>query len=73
MTAKSPESSSRKSGQTLPPEEYAAKRRYFASNAIRGYPFVHPPARVAREPPIAGLGLLRAGHGFAGGEDSHAA
>ncbi len=35
--------------QTLPPEEYAAKRRYFAANAIGGYPFVGTPDRVAEE------------------------
>jgi alkanesulfonate monooxygenase SsuD/methylene tetrahydromethanopterin reductase-like flavin-dependent oxidoreductase (luciferase family) len=35
--------------QTIPPEEYAAKRRYFASNAIGGYPFVGTPDRVAEE------------------------
>jgi dimethylsulfone monooxygenase len=32
---------------TVPPEEYAAKRRYFAANAIGGYPFVGTPDRVA--------------------------
>jgi FMNH2-dependent dimethyl sulfone monooxygenase len=35
--------------QTLPAEEYAAKRRYFAGNAIGGYPFVGTPDRVAEE------------------------
>jgi FMNH2-dependent dimethyl sulfone monooxygenase len=35
--------------QTIPPEEYAAKRRYFAANAIGGYPFVGTPDRVAQE------------------------
>ena len=35
--------------QTLPAEEYAAKRRYFAANAIGGYPFVGTPDRVAEE------------------------
>jgi len=35
--------------QTIPPEEYAAKRRYFASNAIGGYPFVGTPDHVAQE------------------------
>ena len=33
--------------QTIPPEEYAAKRRYFAANAIGGFPFVGTPDRVA--------------------------
>ncbi len=40
--------------QTIPPEEYAAKRRYFASHAIGGYPFVGTPDRVADE--LAGIG-----------------
>lgn len=35
--------------QTLPPEEYLAKRSYFASHAIGGYPFVGTPDRVAEE------------------------
>jgi alkanesulfonate monooxygenase SsuD/methylene tetrahydromethanopterin reductase-like flavin-dependent oxidoreductase (luciferase family) len=35
--------------QTIPPEEYYAKRRYFASNAIGGYPFVGTPDKVADE------------------------
>ena len=35
--------------QTIPPEEYAVKRRYFASHAIGGYPFVGTPDRVADE------------------------
>ncbi len=35
--------------QTLSPEEYAAKRSYFASHAIGGYPFVGSPDRVAEE------------------------
>jgi FMNH2-dependent dimethyl sulfone monooxygenase len=35
--------------QTIPAEEYAAKRRYFAANAIGGYPFVGTPDRVAGE------------------------
>ncbi len=35
--------------QTIPPEEYDAKRRYFASNAVGGYPFVGTPDRVAEE------------------------
>jgi alkanesulfonate monooxygenase SsuD/methylene tetrahydromethanopterin reductase-like flavin-dependent oxidoreductase (luciferase family) len=35
--------------QTIPPAEYDAKRRYFASNAVGGYPFVGTPDRVAQE------------------------
>lgn len=35
--------------QTIPPEEYEAKRRYFAANAIGGYPFVGTPDKVAEE------------------------
>jgi FMNH2-dependent dimethyl sulfone monooxygenase len=35
--------------QTIPPEEYYAKRRYFASNAVGGYPFVGTPEKVAEE------------------------
>ena len=35
--------------QTIPPDEYAAKRRYFASLAIGGYPFVGTPDHVAEE------------------------
>jgi dimethylsulfone monooxygenase len=35
--------------QTIPPEEYAKKRQYFASHAIGGYPFVGTPDRVADE------------------------
>jgi FMNH2-dependent dimethyl sulfone monooxygenase len=34
---------------TIAPDEYAAKRRYFAANAIGGYPFVGTPDRVAAE------------------------
>jgi FMNH2-dependent dimethyl sulfone monooxygenase len=34
---------------TMPPEEYDARRRYFAANAIGGYPFVGTPDRVAEE------------------------
>ena len=43
--------------QTLPAEEYLAKRRYFAANAIGGYPFVGTPDQVAQEL----HGLSRAG------------
>jgi len=35
--------------KTIPPEEYAKKRQYFAANAIGGYPFVGTPDRVADE------------------------
>jgi alkanesulfonate monooxygenase SsuD/methylene tetrahydromethanopterin reductase-like flavin-dependent oxidoreductase (luciferase family) len=35
--------------QTIPPEEYEQKRRYFAANAVGGYPFVGTPDRVAEE------------------------
>jgi FMNH2-dependent dimethyl sulfone monooxygenase len=35
--------------QTMPPEEYEAKRRFFASNSIGGYPFVGTPDRIAEE------------------------
>jgi dimethylsulfone monooxygenase len=35
--------------QNQSPEEFAAKRRYFAGNAIGGYPFVGTPDRVAQE------------------------
>jgi alkanesulfonate monooxygenase SsuD/methylene tetrahydromethanopterin reductase-like flavin-dependent oxidoreductase (luciferase family) len=35
--------------QTIPPEEYAKRRQYFASNAVGGYPFVGTPDRVAEE------------------------
>jgi len=35
--------------QTIPPEEYYAKRRFFAANSIGGYPFVGTPDRVAEE------------------------
>jgi alkanesulfonate monooxygenase SsuD/methylene tetrahydromethanopterin reductase-like flavin-dependent oxidoreductase (luciferase family) len=39
--------------QNSSPDDYAAKRRYFAANAIGGYPFVGTPDRVAQE--LAGL------------------
>jgi dimethylsulfone monooxygenase len=39
--------------QNLSPDEYAAKRRYFAGNAIGGYPFVGTPDEVARQ--LAGV------------------
>jgi alkanesulfonate monooxygenase SsuD/methylene tetrahydromethanopterin reductase-like flavin-dependent oxidoreductase (luciferase family) len=33
--------------QTVPPEEYEKKRRYFAANAVGGYPFMGTPDHVA--------------------------
>jgi dimethylsulfone monooxygenase len=39
--------------QNFSPDEYAAKRQYFAGNAIGGYPFVGTPDKVAEE--LAGL------------------
>jgi dimethylsulfone monooxygenase len=38
---------------TMTPEDYAARRQYFAANAIGGYPFVGTPDKVAQE--LAGL------------------
>ena len=35
--------------KTIPPDEYETKRRYFAANAIGGYPFVGTPDRIAEE------------------------
>ena len=35
--------------QNLSADEYDAKRRYFAANAVGGYPFVGTPDRVAEE------------------------
>jgi alkanesulfonate monooxygenase SsuD/methylene tetrahydromethanopterin reductase-like flavin-dependent oxidoreductase (luciferase family) len=35
--------------QTVSPQEFAAKRQYFAANAIGGYPFVGTPDRLADE------------------------
>jgi dimethylsulfone monooxygenase len=35
--------------QNHSPEDYAARRRYFAGNAVGGYPFVGTPDRVADE------------------------
>jgi dimethylsulfone monooxygenase len=35
--------------RTIPADEYAAKRRYFAANAVGGYPFVGTPDSVAQE------------------------
>ncbi len=33
----------------MPPEEYEAKRRFFAANSIGGYPFVGTPDHIAEE------------------------
>jgi alkanesulfonate monooxygenase SsuD/methylene tetrahydromethanopterin reductase-like flavin-dependent oxidoreductase (luciferase family) len=38
---------------SVSPDEYAAKRQYFAGNAIGGYPFVGTPDEVAQQ--LAGL------------------
>ncbi len=35
--------------QTIAPEEYEKKRRFFAANSIGGYPFVGTPDRIAEE------------------------
>jgi dimethylsulfone monooxygenase len=35
--------------QTIPPDEYYEKRRYFAANAVGGYPFVGTPDKIAEE------------------------
>ena len=40
--------------RTIPPEEYENKRRYFAANAVGGYPFVGTPDHVADE--LASIG-----------------
>jgi len=40
--------------QTMAPADYAAKRQYFAANAIGGYPFVGTPDKVADE--LANIG-----------------
>jgi alkanesulfonate monooxygenase SsuD/methylene tetrahydromethanopterin reductase-like flavin-dependent oxidoreductase (luciferase family) len=51
--------------QTIPPDEYAAKRRYFASHAVGGYPFVGTPDRVAEELGIiSGAGIRGIGLSF---------
>ncbi len=51
--------------QTIPPEEYYAKRRYFASNAVGGYPFVGTPDKVADELAIISqAGVLGIGLSF---------
>jgi alkanesulfonate monooxygenase SsuD/methylene tetrahydromethanopterin reductase-like flavin-dependent oxidoreductase (luciferase family) len=44
--------------QTVSPAEFAAKRQYFAGNAIGGYPFVGTPDKIAAElAGLAGAGL----------------
>src|SRR5262249_37900519 len=49
--------------QTIGEQEYEKKRRYFAANAIGGYPFVGTPDRVAEElsvisqAGVSGIGL----------------
>ena len=51
--------------QTIPPEEYEKKRRYFAANAVGGYPFVGTPDRVAEELAyISKAGVLGIGLSF---------
>jgi dimethylsulfone monooxygenase len=45
--------------QTIDPEEYEKKRRYFASHAIGGYPFVGTPDRVADELATIGKAGMR--------------
>jgi len=45
--------------QTIPPEEYDKKRRYFAANAVGGYPFVGTPDRVAEELAIVSAAGVR--------------
>jgi alkanesulfonate monooxygenase SsuD/methylene tetrahydromethanopterin reductase-like flavin-dependent oxidoreductase (luciferase family) len=45
--------------QTIPPDEYTAKRRYFASHAIGGYPFVGTPDHVAGELATIGRAGMR--------------
>jgi alkanesulfonate monooxygenase SsuD/methylene tetrahydromethanopterin reductase-like flavin-dependent oxidoreductase (luciferase family) len=45
--------------QTIGPEEYEKKRRYFAANAIGGYPFVGTPDRVAEELAMIGQAGVR--------------
>jgi alkanesulfonate monooxygenase SsuD/methylene tetrahydromethanopterin reductase-like flavin-dependent oxidoreductase (luciferase family) len=45
--------------QTIPPDEYTAKRRYFASHAIGGYPFVGTPDHVAEELATIGRAGMR--------------
>jgi alkanesulfonate monooxygenase SsuD/methylene tetrahydromethanopterin reductase-like flavin-dependent oxidoreductase (luciferase family) len=51
--------------QTIPPKEYEEKRRYFASNAVGGYPFVGTPDKVAEElAVISQAGVLGIGLSF---------
>jgi dimethylsulfone monooxygenase len=51
--------------QTIPPKEYEEKRRYFASNAVGGYPFVGTPDKIAEELSIISqAGVLGIGLSF---------
>ena len=51
--------------QTIPPEEYEKKRRFFAANSIGGYPFVGTPDRIAEELAIISqAGVLGIGLSF---------
>jgi FMNH2-dependent dimethyl sulfone monooxygenase len=51
--------------QTIPRKEYEEKRRYFASNAVGGYPFVGTPDKVAEElAVISQAGVLGIGLSF---------
>ena len=51
--------------QTMPPEEYYAKRRYFAATSVGGYPFVGTPDRIAEELAIISrAGVLGIGLSF---------
>src|ERR1700745_1289717 len=47
------------SPQNIGAEEYDKKRRYFAANAIGGYPFVGTPDRIAEELAIISQGGVR--------------
>jgi len=51
--------------QTMPPEEYYAKRRHFAATSVGGYPFVGTPDRIAEElAVISRAGVLGIGLSF---------
>ena len=51
--------------KTLAEEEFAERRRYFAANAIGGYPFVGTPDKIARElAVISGAGVRGIGVSF---------
>ncbi|MFZ3308246.1 MAG: LLM class flavin-dependent oxidoreductase [Xanthobacteraceae bacterium] len=50
---------------TMPAEEYEKKRRYFAANAVGGYPFVGTPDKIAEElAAIGGAGVRGIGVSF---------